>query len=419
MSVNQKEMVRPEVLIAEGEDPLALAILRSLAAKGIGTAIMSSFPRCISFSSRYCKTQILVPSMAHEEKFAKAVEKIVKKTRFNVLFPIFEWSLLPISENRDRIGRYVRLPISSHQSILTCFDKSSTLKLASNNGIPIPKTYFVQNLAELNKISEEIKYPCVVKPRFSVVWMNGRAFNRRPGYANSASDLSVIYKDIHRNFPFPLIQEYIPGTNYSVAAICKEGKLKGLCCIKVTRAWPPTGGNSCFRESVPLEPRMREYSEKLLEALNWYGIAEVEFRLDSRDNVPRLLEINPRFWGSLPVAIKSGVDFPYLLYRLAMDGDISPVFSYKVGIKGRFLEQDLLYIFSLFGQSAPNLNTHKGRRCVSLIKWLKFYEPRIFYDLFDLEDPLPFVLNSEHSVFAIINLLREKKYPGSTTEVRF
>jgi predicted ATP-grasp superfamily ATP-dependent carboligase len=215
-----------------------------------------------------------------------------------------------------------------------------------------------------------------------------------------------------------LIQEYVPGTNYSVAAICKEGKPKGLCCIKVTRAWPPTGGNSCFRESVALEPRMKEYSEKLLEALDWYGIAEVEFRLDSRDNVPRLLEINPRFWGSLPVAVKSGVDFPYLLYRLAMDGDISPVFNYKVGIKGRFLEQDLLYIFSLFSQSAPNLSTQKGR-CVSLMRWLKFYEPGIFYDLFDLEDPLPFVRNSEHSVFAIINLLKEKKYPGSTTDVRF
>jgi predicted ATP-grasp superfamily ATP-dependent carboligase len=164
---------------------------------------------------------------------------------------------------------------------------------------------------------------------------------------------------------------------------------------------------------------MKEYSEKLLEALNWYGIAEVEFRLDSRDNVPKLLEINPRFWGSLSVAIKSGVDFPYLLYRLTMDGDISPAFSYKVGVKGRFLEQDLLYIFSLFCQSAPDLNTHKGRKYVSLMRWLKFYEPGIFYDLFDLEDPLPFVQNSTHLVFAIINLLKEKKYPGSTTDVRF
>ena len=217
-----------------------------------------------------------------------------------------------------------------------------------------------------------------------------------------------------------MIQEYIPGTNYSVAAICNEGKPRALCCIKVTRAWPPTGGNSCFRETVPIEPRMKEYSEKILKALNWYGIAEVEFKLDSRDNTPKLMEINPRFWGSLPVAIKSGIDFPYLLYRLAMDGDIPNSFNYTVGVKGRYLEQDIMYIISLLTQSSlsPKLTAANPRKLVSLINWLKLYEPGLFYDLFELEDPIPFARNSAQSVTDVIGLLKGKKYPGTYTDIR-
>lgn len=405
-------------LVAEGECPVAIPILRSLARKGISVAAMVSINRPFPRFSKYCDRLILVPSTAREKEYAVAVEKIVKKMRFDVLFPIFEWSLMPISKNRDKISPYVRLPIADHEAILVCYDKLSTLKLAISEGVPIPQTYFVRNLAELKEVAHKISYPAVVKPRWSMVWHGDRAFHKRGGVVNSADELIAAYVSMHRHFPFPLIQEYVSGTNYSVACLYNHGKPRAFCCIKVYRAWPPTGGNSCFRESVELDYRMRKYAEKMLEALHWHGIAEVEFRVDSRDNVPKLMEINPRFWGSLSVAVKAGVDFPYLLYRIAVEGDTNSVFNYRVGVKGRYFEQELLYLTSLF-KKASNPNPVVRQKFRLLMDWLKLYEPGLFYDFFDWDDPLPFMYSLVSSPLGLLKFWKEKSYVWSAPGVRF
>lgn len=412
-------LVTHDVLVAEGYNPVTVPILRSLAKRDIDTVVMTSFSVNLSRFSKYCKKQILVPSMALEKEYARAIEKVVKKMNFNVFFPVFEWSLMPVSKNRDRISPHVRLPIASHESILKCFDKFSTIKLAIGNDVPTPKTYFVHNFAELKRTSKEIGYPAVVKPRWSITWKNDRAYHRRSGFVNSAAELIAAYRSIHQFFPFPLIQEYVPGTNYSVAALYNEGRPRAFCCIRVHRAWPPSGGNSCFRESTELEPKMKEYSETLLRALHWHGIAEVEFRLDSRDNVPKLMEINPRFWGSLGVAIKAEVDFPYLLYRMTMDGDVKGVFSYKVGVKGRYFQQDLLYIVSLFKDASTNPGVQNPNRIRTMMNWLKFYEPGVFYDLLDMYDPLPFFFSLALYPLGLVRFLREKNYAWSPPRVLF
>lgn len=85
---------------------------------------------------------------------------------------------------------------------------------------------------------------------------------------------------------------------------------------------------------------MENAARKILDHVNWHGVAMVEFKLDERTNKPVLIEVNPRFWGSVYQAIAAGVNFPYLLYEMALYGDVEPVFNYKVGVKTRFLLND-------------------------------------------------------------------------------
>jgi predicted ATP-grasp superfamily ATP-dependent carboligase len=164
---------------------------------------------------------------------------------------------------------------------------------------------------------------------------------------------------------------------------------------------------------------MKTYSETLLKALDWHGIAEVEYRLDSRDNMPKLMEINPRFWGSLCVAIKAGVDFPYMLYRMSMDGDTKSTFSYKTGVKGRYLEQDFLYIVSMFRDALTNSSLWSQKSLKLLANWLKFYEPGLFYDFLDVNDPLPFMFSSALLPLGLARFLRQKDYPWAPPRVSF
>jgi len=120
-----------------------------------------------------------------------------------------------------------------------------------------------------------------------------------------------------------------------------RGRLRAAFAHRRIREKPPSGGVSVLSESVGLDPQLLEYAERMLEALKWHGVAMVEFKRDARDGVSKLLEINGRFWGSLQLAVDSGVDFPYLLYRLAIDGDIDPVFTYRVGVRLRWWLGDL------------------------------------------------------------------------------
>jgi predicted ATP-grasp superfamily ATP-dependent carboligase len=107
------------------------------------------------------------------------------------------------------------------------------------------------------------------------------------------------------------------------------------------REKPPSGGVSVLRESIAVPPALAAAADRLLAALAWHGVCMMEFKLDARDGVPRLMEINPRFWGSLALAIDAGVDFPWLLYALAAGAPPAPVTSYRLGVRSRWELGDL------------------------------------------------------------------------------
>ena len=121
----------------------------------------------------------------------------------------------------------------------------------------------------------------------------------------------------------------------------------------------------------------------LLRAVGWHGVAMVEFKVDRRDGRPVLLEVNPRFWGSINQAVSAGIDFPYLLYRVAIEGDIEPITSYKLGLKTTFLLNDLRAIFA-------HLRT-SDRWSYTLRQVLKSYERNLHDDVLSVEDPWPMI----------------------------
>lgn len=394
-----------DALITDGDLRLTLVVLRSLARKNIEAVVGAESKRALSFFSKSCKRMLLYPSPKdNSTEFLIAVQNTLHRTKFRVLFPIGEWTIFPISKIRDRIPRRTKLPLPPHETLEKTLDKELTFRLAIKDGIPTPETYFVRSLRELKAISEKVKYPAVIKPRWSWVWNRGKALFRRPSYVNSAGELLSVYEVIHRDFPFPLIQEYIPGTNYSVATLYCNSQLKAICGIKVYRAMPVTGGNSVYRESVELDPAMKKYALQLLEALDWYGIAEIEFRVDSRDHIPKLMEINGRFWGSLEVAVAAGVDFPYLLYCLATDSEVRPVLSYRKGVKCRWFGGDVQHLLSVLKGVSNGASLQWPSRLRTLIDFLKFYEKGLMYDSLCCDDPMPFfssiyAITSERALF--------------------
>ncbi len=262
-----------------------LLVIRSLGKRKIGTTLMTQEGLVPSMFSRWRPECVYCPSPTDNLKgFVKALLRNAKTGRYLTLFPINDSSLLPISEHRNQLTPHLKLVLPSHESVLKALDKSQTLKIAEEIGIPTPKTFQARNRAEVINVSTRIQYPAVIKPRRSFVWgQNGKANYSRPFYVNSASELITSYAKVEKNFPSPLIQEYVPGYNIQVALLFDQGTPKAACLIKEQRTIPITGGNSVLRESIPPDPTLLRYASNLLKRLDWHGVAEVEFRIDSRD----------------------------------------------------------------------------------------------------------------------------------------
>jgi len=197
------------------------------------------------------------------------------------------------------------------------------MRLAASQGIKVPHLY--------RNIDDVTSYPVVVK---------GLIESGKISYANSPQELSRL------NLNDALIQEYIPGEGYGFFALFNQGRPRAIFMHKRIREYPITGGPSTVAESI-YDDELKRQGLKLLKALKWHGVAMVEFKKDCRDGEFKLMEINPKFWGSLDLATAAGVDFPYLAARMAMDGDIEPLFSYKTGIRFRWpFPDDTLHLLA-------------------------------------------------------------------------
>jgi len=272
----------------------------------------------------------------------RAIRDEVRRGRHTVLIPTDDVTLSLLSQARSQFDELTTLPFPDFETVQRAHDKGALAGLASEIGVPVPKTAVVRDPADLDGALKHVGLPAVIKARMSRFpvggqWRDGGAVR----YVHAASELAEGLRAVRELASCPLVQELVPGEGRGIFALTSRGRLRAAFAHRRIREKPPSGGVSVLSESVPLDPQLLAHAERLLEALKWHGVAMLEFKHDARDGVTKLLEINGRFWGSLQLAVDSGVDFPYLLYRLAVDGDIEPVFTYRVGVRLRWWLGDL------------------------------------------------------------------------------
>jgi predicted ATP-grasp superfamily ATP-dependent carboligase len=295
------------------------------------------------------------------------------KRGYRVIFPMEEETVLLLARHRELFDRLAFLPIAPYDSIQFVRDKGKLLKFAMRKGIPCPRTFFFESPEEVKP--SRVAFPAVIKPRVS-----SGAYGVH--YVARAQDLLPAYLSVHQKYPFPLVQERIPqeGDSLGVSALFDENsQVKAAFVHRRLREYPTSGGPSTLRESIS-NPEVLELGLSLLKALSWFGVAMVEFKVDPRDNIPKLMEVNPRFWGSLQLAIFSGVDFPYLIYRMAKGESFEPVLTYEVGRRCRWLlPGDLFHFFR-----NPN-RFHLSPSFFDFFNW------NTCYDIISARDPWPVV----------------------------
>jgi predicted ATP-grasp superfamily ATP-dependent carboligase len=362
------------VLVTDGHFRKTLAVVRSLGRKGVRVTVGERTLLNTSFFSKYCSKRLVYPSpQRYPDLFVESLLKEIKKNHYDCLFPMEEETLLLIAKYRSEISKYTYLLIPDLEKIEFVRDKGSLIQFAEAHGIPVPKTFYSPSTLTLPITEEGEGY--VIKPRIS-----SGSFGI--AYVKNRKDLLHSYQRVHQRYPFPLIQEYIPdgGGTFGVSALFDESSnVRAAFVHRKLRMYPVQGGPSTLREGVE-HPQIMELGSSLLKALNWVGIAMVEFKVDPRDGIPKLMEVNPRFWGSLQLAIFSGVDFPYLIFKMARGEKFEPILRYPVGRRSRWL---------LFGDILHFINNPERFRLQP--PFFRFFEPETCDDMISRDDPLPVI----------------------------
>lgn len=365
------------VIVTNAKNRIAYCIVKSLGEKGIDVFTADFVPLSMAFVSRFSKGHFLYPSpFKEQEAFVESIVENARRLRAEVLIPVFEETYL-LSKFKEVVSRHVNMVIPDYDQILITHNKDKWLPIAQRLNIPVPRTVSPNELRKGD--FERLEFPVLIKPK-----QGGGAWGIVQ--ANSWEELkALLRKDSHAGRPWErfFVQEKIAGTVYCVAMLMNHGVIKGHVVYKQLRDLPFSGGQATLRVSVD-QPDVVVYMKRLLEELNWHGICQADFLVEGETGIPYLIDINPRFWGSLVQGIASGVDFPYLLYKIARDGDVDVSEEFKKGVMTRWLWGDLRTLPQAFKQNHDKLGFLK--------EYCKVFGREMRYDDFCLKDPLPFFI---------------------------
>lgn len=352
---------RRNILVTDGEQRATLAVVRSLGAQGHYIHVCSSRTKSLAGASRFAHSEQLVASaLTDPDRFVDDVYSIVRRHGIDTVIPMTEPALLALLPSRDRFAN-VMFPFADAATFAAISDKQTLLEAARRIGIAVPAQTVIENAdAAASLDTDAIKYPVVVKPARSVSTGTGARLKVSVRHAQSATELHAILGEMDdRAYPL-LLQQRILGPGIGIFALIWDGELIAQFAHRRIREQPPSGGISVYRESVAIDPELLGASLALLREFAWQSVAMIEYKLDAHTGKAYLMEINGRFWGSLQLAIDSGVDFPRLLIEAATGLSPTPVTQYRTNVRSRWFWGDVDHLLARVRKSDAHLALPPG-----------------------------------------------------------
>jgi len=385
------------VLVTDAEQRSSLAVIRSLGRAGHQVFACSPAARPLGGASRHCRACHGVPDPLDDSTgFVEGVARIVDSEAIQVVLPMTDVSApLVLSLRRTHPETVIPFPeLADYEAVS---DKENLMRAAAEIGIPVPPQAVLRSPdCQDNGVAKGIGIPLVLKPARSAVSTPGGRVKFGVTVVTEEGRLNeAIAAYPEEAYPL-LVQRRIIGPGLGVFLLAWGGRTLAAFAHRRIREKPPTGGVSAYRESVAVAPDLRDYSERLLERFHWRGVAMVEFKQDAATGTPYLMEINGRFWGSLQLAIDSGVDFPEMLLRAALGEACEPVLGFTEGVRSRWLWGDVDHLLWMLKTPQkvravhPDLPGRLGAICRFLVPW----RPGDRFEVLRLTDPRPFLRES-------------------------
>lgn len=361
-----------KILVTNGAYKHTLALVRSLGAAGHEVGVVAHRWAAVSFFSKYCSCRHVVKT-AEKRAFVDEILGILQKERYDVLLPVGLPTVVWLAERADEIERWTKMPLANVEKIKLFENKQATYDLSVQLNIPVPLSFFPKDRADADICAAKLTPPIVVKhcKKSGSDWLKyANTKEEAVSFYEKMLDLeakslekfkiqnselridenakntegSVFELKIKNALPLQtsnlklqtiMFQEYLSGGGFGFFGLYENGRFKQGFAHKRVREFPVSGGASCCAESVDNE-QLTQYGRRILEAAGWHGVAMVEFKMDA-DGQPRLLEVNPKLWGSFDLSVAAGVPFAEKWVQLALNQPISDPQDYKKGVQFSWL----------------------------------------------------------------------------------
>jgi len=376
------------ILVLDAHANASLAIVQSLGRAGHDLGLAGPSPNPVSWKSRYPQQRWSYSDPLQDpEAFTAWLVEIQRTRSFDFILPVTDRSIYPAMKLlREGWGEgfLVLPPVDAFDWV---YDKSKTMDLARDCDVRIPSGVEIDSHDW--SVGDFSRFPYFAKPVQSKVWSRGGGHNLSPRLARDPTELARAV-DTFLTHGTVSVQEYISGWGVGLAVLCQDGDVLNWFAYRRVHEYPLTGGASTYRVSMEPPAGLVEASSRMMEKIRWSGVAMIEFKEHHGDLV--LMEINGRFWGSLPLAIAAGVDFPRQLIDLLAHGSrpAQPT-DYRRGLFVRRIDTD-------FAWFKDNLRADKADRLLltrpvgrSLVEPLRVLGGNEHWDHASWRDPAPIV----------------------------
>lgn len=379
------------VLVTGADQRQGLAVIRALGRRGISVVAAAPVDRCIGFASRYAAVRWPhPPPLEQPAQFVSSLREAIKRFDVTLVMPVVESTLIVLNRYRDQIEPLATLATASREAVDLSLDKARHLDLARREGIPIPTTVTPSSLEELDATRGSLRLPVVLKPSVKPLGDGGDHPAFKVSFLMTWEALREQVAAYLRHGVQPVVQELCLGEGIGCGMLMDRGRAVQCYQYHRGRECPPTGGVPVRYASMPVWPHVRDYSERLLRAMNWHGVAQVEWKVRPGTQEMTLMEVNGRFWASLPGAIHAGMNFPVWTYELFAGKSPEAQASYRIGSASRYLRGDLKRLELAIRQPGAVSSVPRAARWRELSEFaLDFFRWRVKGDVRAWDDPGP------------------------------
>jgi protein-tyrosine-phosphatase/predicted ATP-grasp superfamily ATP-dependent carboligase len=264
---------------------------------------------------------------------ARMLARLARTESARWVVPTSDTSLQIVCAAYDELAPFCAVGAPPPAIVQRVLDKAITLSIAQQCGVPVPTSAKIPRAADLEPALATMRFPIIAKPgdksRKSAHDFKTRTFA-------SADEMRAVFATQTRFGEGLLFQSYHGGQGVGIELLLSKGKIVTAFQHRRLSENPPSGGVAVVAIAEAVDPTLLAYSARLLRALEWDGVAMVEFRHDSATGETALMEVNGRFWGSLPLNTVAGVDFPLYAWQLSQGITPAPPSSYPIGLRVRW-----------------------------------------------------------------------------------